>query len=97
LNGIEIEQLRDVIESTLSDCGMPDVPWYCTKEPSSRRGLPADRRLESPGVRVVWKWREDTLEFFNESGKPFRTLLLGAGRRRAPVEFSAAGAGAGAD
>jgi len=94
LIGIEIEQLRDVIESTLSDCGMRDVPWYCTKEPSSRQGHSLDRRPGGPCVRVVWKWREKTLEFFNEREESFRRLLLGDGLRRSPGELSAAGAGA---
>lgn len=95
MNGIEIEQLRDVIESALDDCGMSDVPWYCTAEPSSHQGPPADRRLGNPGVRVVWKRRENTLDFFDESGDIFHTARIGEDRREAALELTAAGAVAG--
>lgn len=94
MNGTEIEQLRDVIESTLDDCGMADVPWYCTAEPSAPRQRPSmDRRLEGPAVRVLWKRREGVLEFCDERGGLFRTVHLENEHTAEPLELTAAGAG----
>jgi hypothetical protein len=89
VNGFEMEHLRDLIESTLSEAGMSDVPWYCTAEPSSlRQRPPTDRRSGGRTIRVVWKRREDILDFFDENGNLFQTVPVGDGR------LSAAGSSA---
>jgi hypothetical protein len=94
VNGFEIEQLRHLIENTLSKAGMADAPWYCVVEPASQPArLPIDRRTAYRSVRVVWKNREDLLDFFDENGSLFQTVPLGDGRAEASPALSAAGSG----
>jgi hypothetical protein len=90
--GFEIEQLRHLIEDTLSESGMSDAPWYCVVEPSSqRRAAAVDRRPAYRSVRVVWKKREDLLEFFDENGSLFQTIPTAEARSEGSAGVSTAG------
>jgi hypothetical protein len=78
VNGTKIEFLRDLIEHTLQDLGMPESPWVCTVDGSTPRQLPrSDDRGARPGVRVVWHKDRNELEFFDEVGRLLRTVGVG--------------------
>ena len=95
MNGIEIEQLRHLIEDTLRRVGMSDIPWYCVVEPSSeRQRMAAERRPAHRSIRVVWKRRERVLEFFDLRGDRFQTVSISNDRPEGPVEMSVAGSSA---
>ena len=90
--GVEIEQLRHLIENALSQAGMSDAAWYCVAEPSRRR-QPIDRRTTHRSVRVVWKKREGLLEFFDEDGCLFQTVPIAEGRTKTSARRQASGYG----
>jgi hypothetical protein len=76
VNGIQIDQLRELIEETLQGLGMSESPWYCAVEPFSPR-LRGDERGRSPGVRIIWRKSRGILEFFDERGKLLDAVKIG--------------------
>lgn len=94
VSSLEIEQLRHLIENTLGEAGMSGTPWYCVMEPCSERlRQTIDRRPVHRSVRVVWKKREDLLEFFDENGGLFQTIPVAEGGAEASAGLSAAAHG----
>jgi hypothetical protein len=73
MNTAEIQQLRQVIQRTLSELGMSDRDWCCVAARNPRRdqtGLPP------AGVLAVWSRDENVLEFYAEDGRQLTTVHL---------------------
>ena len=72
----DIEQLRQLIENTLTELGMPDANWSCVKAES----LGQDRRdpkLPFSEVLVVWLTDRNEIEFHAENRSLLKTVGLG--------------------
>ena len=67
----EIEHLRQRIEDTLAELGIPDSLWSCRKATSF------DQVSESQkGILVVWLTDRNVLEFHDENGGLLKTVSL---------------------
>jgi hypothetical protein len=63
----DIEHLRRLIESTLTELGMPDADWSCVKD-TSYAEMPRN------GVLVVWLSGRNVVEFYGDNGSLLKTV-----------------------
>jgi hypothetical protein len=70
----DIEDLRDLIEKTLSDLGIPDAHWSCVKATSF--GQAPHTRVPHNGILAVWLTNRNAIEFRGEHGELLTTVTL---------------------
>lgn len=71
---VNMEHLRRRIERELAELGMPDANWTCVKATSfGHQDRPAAIR---DGILVVWQTDENTIAFYDESGRLLKTARL---------------------
>jgi hypothetical protein len=71
MNTPEIEDLRQLIESTLAELEMSDALWSCIKATSLDHTPESDK-----GVLVVWLTDRNVLAFHDENGSLLKTVSL---------------------
>ena len=69
-----IEHLRHLIETTLSELGIPDAQWSCIKATSL--GQEADADVSHDGILAVWLTDRNVIEFRGEDGDLLKTVSL---------------------
>jgi hypothetical protein len=70
----DIEYLRDLIEKTLLELGIPDAHWSCVKVTSF--GQEPDARVPHDGILAVWLANRNAIEFHGEHGELLTTVNL---------------------
>jgi hypothetical protein len=70
------EHLRQLIENTLSELGMPDADWSCVKANPSGQGCRDTRRTPSE-ILAVWLADRNEIEFRGTNGSLLTTVCLG--------------------
>ena len=76
MNIQDIEHLRQLIENTLSELGMPNANWSCVKAESFGQDR-HDPQLPPSEVLAVWLSDRNEVEFHAEDGSLLKTISLG--------------------
>jgi hypothetical protein len=72
----DIEHLRQLIENTLSELGIPGADWSCVRAKSLEQGR-FDSRLPQSEVLAVWLADRNELQFHSENGSLLKTVNIG--------------------
>jgi hypothetical protein len=77
MDGRQLEMVRQLVLSTLTELGMPKAQWILvTDSDRERRQTRRDELLSTRGIRVVWELQKSQLSFYDEHGQLFTTIQL---------------------
>jgi hypothetical protein len=71
----DIDHLRQLIEDTLSELGIPNADWSCVRGPSVEQGR-CGARVPRSEVLAIWLADCNQLEFRGENGSLLKTVSL---------------------
>lgn len=68
----DYQHLRRLIDSNLSELGIPDATWSCVKAESLTKAR--DASLPRSDVLAVWRADQNLIELYNENGDLLKTI-----------------------
>ena len=68
----DYEQIRQLIDSSLSALGIPNATWSCVKAESYSKAR--NPSLPPSDVLAVWLADQNVIELYNENGKLLKTI-----------------------
>jgi hypothetical protein len=74
MSSTSIEHLRQLIEDTLCELGLPDADWSCVKAKDGQSRL--GTRTPPSQILAVWLTDQNVLQFHGENGHLLTTVGL---------------------
>ncbi len=71
----DVERLRQLIENTLSELGLPDADWSCIKAKADGNSRPG-RELPPSEILAVWLTDQNVIQLRGENGSLLKTIGL---------------------
>ena len=75
MNTPDYQHLRQLIDSSLFELGIPDANWSCVKAESL--GEARNASLPQSDVLAVWLADQEVIELYSENGDLLTTIRLG--------------------